>query len=82
MGDEHANMGARYLRNDLDDAEELTNAAIERLRAYREEQKTLPEIHVHVDDTSKKNGRPLWLTVLVSLGVPAMLLEVIRRWLE
>lgn len=66
-------------QNDLESAEELTNSAIASLRAYREEQKTLPEIHVHVDSKSEKSSRPLWLTIAVSLGVPAILLELIRR---
>ena len=56
-----------------------TDAAIEALR-HQEEQPTLPEIHLHIDPP-EKSSVPGWVKIAVALGVPAVILELFRRFL-
>lgn len=60
--------------------EELaTDEALDRLR--RAELPTLPEINIYTAAPTEKkaDGSPTWLKIIVALGIPAVILEIVRR---
>lgn len=63
------------------DAERETDQAIASLRDSVHDVGV--DVHVHLDapaaPKSDKRSLPTWVTILIALGVPAMLAEVIRR---
>jgi hypothetical protein len=62
--------------------QKATDEALARLK--RAELPTLPEFHIHLDsvDTPEKESLPKWVKITLALGLPAMVLEIVRRLLE
>ena len=65
--------------------QEKTDRALRELRKHRERAETIPEIHIHNHAPKRSKGPepgPKWVKIAVAFGVPAILLEVARRFLQ
>ena len=56
-----------------------TDAALDRLKARRK-LPTIPDVHVHLPPQQPSKA-PGWVKLAAALGIPAILLEIIRRYL-
>jgi hypothetical protein len=73
--------------DELRNLAEEVDAAIDALARARASQ-SIPEIHVHVDAPRKESKAPAsapstqWVKVAAAIGLPALLLEIVRRVLQ
>ena len=59
--------------------EAATDAALERLEISRDKAPAISNLHMHID-APKSSRLSTWLRIAAGLGIPAIILEILRQF--